>query len=414
MSAEHTAEAGVDRVAELLHERIGLRAEPSLRGRLRRCIRDDAAGRFDDGETYLASLRDVDALQRLVDRVTVQETAFFRHPEQFEMLARDVLSTLAQPVTIWSAGCANGQEAYSLAMLLEELGVAGTIVATDISTAALERTQEGRYRDRELTGLSPERIARHLTRSGDGWQVTPNVRNRVRVVRHNLLDPIPGEVAAARLVFCRNVLIYFAPEHIARFLDNVAGVLPQALLFLGSAETLWPMSARFETVQVGGTFFYRSHATPPRTRVLPPVARHVVRTPDADARPAARVRASVPPHRTRSGVASRPAEPSVDDRTAAEALSRIGEQAMAAGDHEAAVVAFRKCAYLAPHDALAHLHLGLALDAFGDRYAARRAYAAARRALAEGGAHQLAVRAEGYTTDELERLLDSRLEAVAQ
>src|SRR3954464_12116636 len=157
MPGEHAAAPGVEQVAELLHQRIGLRAEPSLRGRLRRCIRDDAAGRFPDSQAYVASLREADALQRLVDRVTVQETAFFRHPEQFDVLAREVLPVLPQPVTIWSAGCANGQEAYSLAMLLEELGIAGTIVASDISTAAVRRTEQARYTDRELSGLSAER-----------------------------------------------------------------------------------------------------------------------------------------------------------------------------------------------------------------------------------------------------------------
>ena len=95
----------------------------------------------------------------------MQETAFFRHPEQFEVLARDVLPTLPQPVKIWSAGCANGQEPFSLAMLLEEQGIAGSVIGTDLSTTALQRTVAARYVTRELSGLSPRRIARHLTRT---------------------------------------------------------------------------------------------------------------------------------------------------------------------------------------------------------------------------------------------------------
>ena len=133
-------------MAGLLHQRIGLRPDPTLRGRLHRAIREELHDGGQDAATYLDSLADGgDALQALLNRVTVQETAFFRHPEQFEVLAREVLPTLPQPVKIWSAGCANGQEAFSLAMLLEEQGIDGSVVGTDLSTTALQRTVAARY-----------------------------------------------------------------------------------------------------------------------------------------------------------------------------------------------------------------------------------------------------------------------------
>ena len=131
-----------------------------MRGRLHRAVRDELDDGDHDAATYLDSLAEGgDALQGLLNRVTVQETAFFRHPEQFEVLARDVLPTLPQPVNIWSAGCANGQEPFSLAMLLEEQGIAGSVIGTDLSTTALQRTVAARYVARELSGLSPRRIA---------------------------------------------------------------------------------------------------------------------------------------------------------------------------------------------------------------------------------------------------------------
>jgi chemotaxis protein methyltransferase CheR len=414
MSSE-ASEPTVDRVAELLYRQIGLRAEPTLRGRLRRCIRDDSADRYADGETYLASLRQVDGLQSLVDRVTVQETAFFRHPEHFETVLRDVLPTLPRPVTIWSAGCANGQEAFSLAMLLDEQGVDGVVIASDISTNALARTAAGRYSARELGGLSPERMARHLTRTPDGWQVNQSIRDRVRVVRHNLLDGVPEQARSSRLVFCRNVLIYFGPEHMRRFLDGVADALPASTLFLGSAETIWPMNDRFETVPADGTFFYRPR-TDPSPQVfapVPPVGREA-ESPAPPAPPAPR--RTAPPTQAPSPRSGPPAVSTLagDDRVAVDELSGAGERAMAAGDYRSAVVAFRKCAYLSPHDPATHLHLALALDAAGDPQAAGRAYAAARRALHDGGAEHLDVRTGGYTTEEWKRLLDAKLEAVPQ
>ncbi|MDT5002491.1 MAG: chemotaxis protein methyltransferase CheR, partial [Mycobacterium sp.] len=117
-----------DRVAELLCQRVGLRADPTLRVRLRRAVRDEATVHEQDLDTYFDTLvSGGEALQGLLNRVTVQETAFFRHPQHFEVLVRDVLPTLPRPVTIWSAGCANGQEAFSLSMLLEEQGVDGRV-----------------------------------------------------------------------------------------------------------------------------------------------------------------------------------------------------------------------------------------------------------------------------------------------
>src|SRR6185312_14086517 len=99
---------------------------------------------------------DADAFQSLLDRITVQETSFFRDPGQFTALA-SILTSIVEPVTIWSAGCANGQEAYSLAMTLAESGIEDwRVIASDISTSALSRTEEACYSERELRGLSPE------------------------------------------------------------------------------------------------------------------------------------------------------------------------------------------------------------------------------------------------------------------
>src|SRR5438552_592175 len=115
MTNSRVLETVVDQVAELLSRRIGLRPDPTLRGRLRRAVRDEATGQSCDIATYFDALTaDRQVLQSLLNRVTIQETAFFRHPEHFHVLAEDVLPTLSGPVQIWSAGCANGQEAFSL------------------------------------------------------------------------------------------------------------------------------------------------------------------------------------------------------------------------------------------------------------------------------------------------------------
>jgi chemotaxis methyl-accepting protein methylase len=409
-------DAVVDQVTKLLNARIGLRPEPTLRGRLRRCIRDEAAATGAELRTYAGTLAEPDALQRLLNRITVQETSFFRHPEHFEVLARDILPSLRQPVTIWSAGCANGQEAYSLAMVLEEQGIAGNVVASDLSTAALHRTDAGRYAQREVSGLSPARLARHMTHSGKGWQVNDAIRNRVTTMRNNLIDPLPDRVRQAQVVFCRNVLIYFSPDHTRAFLDQVADALPKGgYLFLGSAESIWPVSDRFETVRVDETFIYRRRAAPEpvlsveQPRVAVAHARREPR-PSASTKSTA-IRRAAGVHRP--ALAAVPVKAKIDPAESPNGLARDGQQALDAGDAQLAIVAFRKWAYLAPDDAIAHLHLGLALEAAGDQLSAQRAFDAARRALLHGVQGHVDNAMEGYASDELLRLLASKQQVVA-
>ena len=147
--------------ARLLARRVGLHLDPSLRGRLSRCVAHEAEQAGLDVQTYVASL-DADgvALQHLLNRVTVQETSFFRDSAQFDALTHHVLPTLNEPVRVWSAGCANGQEPYSIAMVLQELGCSDArVYATDISTQALERTRRARYSERRDRRAFCHRVA---------------------------------------------------------------------------------------------------------------------------------------------------------------------------------------------------------------------------------------------------------------
>lgn len=409
MSAGHVVETVVDTVAELLNLRIGLRPDPTLRGRLRRAIREEASRHGQDPGAYVESLvTDGGVLQSLMNQVTVHETGFFRHPEQFDVLARDVLPGIAPPVRIWSAACSNGQEAYSLAILLEEADVDGTVIATDLSTVALQRTAAARYGRRELAGVSTERLARHFTREGDQWRVNESVRARVSPSHHNLLDPLPREVLGCQVVFCRNVLIYLSPDQARLLLERIADNLaPSATLFVGGAETIWQVSDRFEAVHRGNAFLYRRRASDTTGRPLPARPSPPVETPRRRPGGGEEPTTSRTPRRRERPPSSRGDRPQTPTTEIA-ALERAAQEAVAAGDHESAVVAFRKCAYLKPHAPLAHLHLGLALEAAGDLEAASRAFAAARRAMTEAGTGLSPEGLEGYSVAELVRLLDSK------
>jgi chemotaxis protein methyltransferase CheR len=111
------ADARLDVVGELLSAKAGYRLDPVVRDRLLRTVADAAKGRKQSVDDYVDDLRtDAGALQSLLDSITVQETWFFREPAHFDALVNDVLPGQLGPITIWSAGCANGQEAWSIAM----------------------------------------------------------------------------------------------------------------------------------------------------------------------------------------------------------------------------------------------------------------------------------------------------------
>jgi chemotaxis protein methyltransferase CheR len=399
MNAATPSDALLDRAAELMDRELGLRPDQTLRGRLQRCLRDEAAARGEDLAGYVARLgADPGARQGLYDRLTVQETAFFRHPGQFQALADRVLPGIDGPAVIWSAGCSNGQEPYSLAMILDEQAAPGSVIATDVSTQALRRTSEALYDTRELTGLSSARRDSYLTGGPEGrWEVCKGLRDRVTVQHHNLItDPLPDHVARCQVVFCRNVLIYFSTEHVTAFLTRLAGALaPGACLFLGYAETIWQVAHLFEPIRLGDAFEYHRRRDSP--------APSAARTPPRPARPARK-------HPAPPSPASHAAVPGDEPAAPSPALVQAGQAAGAAGDRQAAIGQFRRYAFLEPDQPIAHLQLGLALDAAGDRSSAQRAYRAARSALDRCEAPAVESALGGYRVEELIRLLDSKQE----
>lgn len=406
-----------DDVERLLTDQVGLRLDPALRGRLRQAVRDEADKRGQRLKDYVAAL-DVDAmaLQDLLNRVTVQETAFFRDPGQFMALASHVLPALrdtGQPVRVWSAGCANGQEPYSIAMALSESGIGEwEVVATDVSTDALARTRAGVYAERELRGLNDVRRLRHFVAAdGDAarFQISDDLRKHVRVVRNNLASDLPPfPPRSCDIVFCRNVLIYFDRATTVALLDRFAEWLPPGgALFLGYSESLWDLSDRFRLVRMGDAFVYRNARPEDSTDHVPVSGSSIVR-PVAPPPAAPLEKQDATQTWIERQLADDEALDEIDprlDATAAESLQE-GESALKESSYAEAVTAFRRAVYLDPDNPVAYLHLGIALRATGDDVAARRAYAAGRAALDRCDADAVEALLEGFHIDELTRLLD--------
>jgi chemotaxis protein methyltransferase CheR len=394
----------VEVAARLLVERTGMEVTRGLHERLAACL--DRAARA-EGLTpagYAAGLAaDPGAFQRLLDCVTVQESGFFRHPEQFAVLAHEVLPALAGPVVVWSAGCANGQEAYSLAM---ELAASGRpdwqVLASDISAAAVARARAGRYTTAELAGIPPVH-RRWLHPAGDLWEVDPALRARVRVEQANLTGGFPADPGRCQVVFCRNVLIYLSRAVAESFLLRLAGWLaPDGLVFLGYSETVLPPTRGLHPDVVGGAHVLRAAD---KGEGEP---RGVWTTAHAHPQAGLPSRAGAPES---GGAGSRPSADrgSRSEPATAADMAAAGERSLAQGDPAAAVAAFRKAVFLDPDRPAVWFRLGLALGAVQDRRGAHRAYAAALAALERCDPAALSADLDGWGADDLAGVLRGKL-----
>ena len=211
---------------------------------------------------YLRFLRERPSeLSSLLRDFLISVTNFFRDPEFFEALARDVIPMLfsgkgpGDPVRVWVAGCATGEEAYSIAMLVSEhnarlaVPIAIQIFATDIDEDALAEARAGRYPDSIAADVSAERLRKFFTDDGGGYRVTKSLRELVLFTPHNVLRDPP--FSRLDLISCRNLLIYLNREAQDRVLDALHfGLRPTGYLFLGSSESAETVAHRFTTVDV--------------------------------------------------------------------------------------------------------------------------------------------------------------------
>lgn len=262
----------LQQLASLLLERAGLKITPDGYHSLRLALstRMPAVG-IEDAEEYVRLLRTAeDELRALLPLVTVGHTEFFRDPKQFRALESRILpEALARArrenrrVSIWSAGCATGEEPYSLAMVLAELGALPFEVdlwATDLNLAAVEAAKQGRFSGRRVSGIPHDRRVRFFRPMLEGYEVVSSLKDYVRFDGQNLAVPVFEKVKpeSLDLILCRNVIIYFDLPTIRALMDRfLAALRPGALLLLGYSESLFKVYDRFEMVEMEGSFVYR-------------------------------------------------------------------------------------------------------------------------------------------------------------
>jgi chemotaxis protein methyltransferase CheR len=317
--------------------------------------------------------------RHLVSHITVKESYLFRGHQQFEALASHVLPQLARAlppettIRVWSAGCARGEEAATLAIVLAEsqhlAGHRWTVLGTDVDLSALEAASSGRFGARAVSHVPPPLLERYFIKRGREHELKSTLRERIEYRQLNLIrDTLPVEDGAFHLILLRNVLIYFRRNSQRRVLDEMARALAgPGWLFLGPTEAMWAISKVLLPRELPGCYAYQHPISEPD----PEVSRYSSRT---KTRAPARDNAEPSIHRTAPAAVPRATPGPLDlanlvgdlrdgnyadlrDRLHAfmrdhgpgpEAYLLLGMSYDQQGDTEAAVEAYRGAVYLRP------------------------------------------------------------------
>jgi len=259
----------LSRFRALIAARLGLSFEPSRLSGLSEVLERRAGERALDVASYVGQLEvglEPLGLAELARDLTVSETYFFRHVQQFDALRAIVTKNQGRAAGSWpsllSAGCASGEEAYSLAIALRETSPdrMPSVLAIDVNPSAFNRGRAGRFSAWSLRETPEPTRTRWFREDGRFFELDPSIRDCVRFREANLVvdDPIAFQPNAYDVIFCRNVLMYFTASQSR---DAVArlyrALVPGGYLFLGSAETLRGTSHDFELCQEHGAFYYQ-------------------------------------------------------------------------------------------------------------------------------------------------------------
>lgn len=257
-------------ICAVLHSRLNRDFSQYKRSTLlRRVHRRMLALRINDIEAYVVALRKLpDEPDLLFREILIGVTRFFRDPDIFDSLAKTVVPELIaagdpqDPVRVWVAGCATGEEAYSLAILFKEAAEAAessrrvTLFATDVDDRAVTFARAGVYTDVIEADVSAERLKRHFVQEGHRYRVTKPIREMCVFSTHDLVKDPP--FSKLDIISCRNLLIYFEPALQQRVISTFHfGLRPDGILWLGPSETIAAGAKLFKPVDKRRRLFRR-------------------------------------------------------------------------------------------------------------------------------------------------------------
>jgi chemotaxis protein methyltransferase CheR len=243
-----------------------------------RCIRRRIAKRLRsckvaDVASYLKRLEmDRDELDTLLATISIHVSQFFRNPDTYRILEQKVLPDLCRraraagrtELTLWSAGCASGEEPYSLALLLDDMNARDlkiNILATDVSEPVLDAARRGTFEALRLKEVPPEVLDKYFHGENGHYQILERIRKQVEFRHHNIMTA--SDYPSADLILCRNVMIYFTREQQERILSRFAATLSEhGALVLGRSETMTGDIRRYYQSEFPVERIYRRTAEP--------------------------------------------------------------------------------------------------------------------------------------------------------
>ena len=265
---------GLERFRDLVARILGLQFEDAKLRFLADVLGRRIEASREPLEVYLARFEartSTDEVRALAEELTVGETYFFRHGEQYRALTEVALpdrlrhaQTTGMQLQILSAGCASGEEPYSIAIAVQQaagdLSTKVAILGVDINCAALEKARRGRFSAWGLRDTPPDVQRRWFRADGREFVLDDSVRRAVRFEACNMADEHLElwQPESQDIVFCRNVLMYFTPANAQALVGRLTRTLrPGGYLFLGHAETLRGLSNDFHLRHTHGTFYYQ-------------------------------------------------------------------------------------------------------------------------------------------------------------
>jgi two-component system CheB/CheR fusion protein len=249
----------------------------SLIRRVRKRMQQVGIDSYPDYVDYLEV--HADEFQPLFDTVLINVTAFFRDPAAWQSLAERVVPRIlagkgeSEPLRLWSAGCASGEEAYTLAMMIaeamgeHELRRRVKIYATDVDDHALAQARQGSFTATQVESIPAELLAKYFEPAGERFLFRPDLRRSLIFGRHDLLQD--AAISRLDLLTCRNTLMYFNSETQAKILARFHFALRnEGFLFLGKAETLLSHNSSFRPEDLKSRIFQRAASSSLHDRML--------------------------------------------------------------------------------------------------------------------------------------------------
>ena len=273
-TGDDLSDAEFTAIAKLLRERrqfdLGQYKDRCIRRRIAKRLRICQVADF---ASYLIRIdMDRDELDTLLATISIHVSHFFRNPDTYRILEQKILPDLCRraraagrtKLTLWSAGCASGEEPYSLAMLVDDLTTTDLdihVIATDVSKPVLETARSGSFDATRLKEVPPEVLEKYFQVKNGRYQLIERIRDKVEFLQHNLMTA--SNYPAADLILCRNVLIYFTRLEQERILSRFAAELPEyGALILGRSETITGNTRQYYQSEFPVERIYRRTAKP--------------------------------------------------------------------------------------------------------------------------------------------------------